>query len=180
MVSSLDSNGTKPIKLLESQPNATAIALADLQLIFRQEFSARETLLFVEALGDLPPDLIELAVKRIIKTRPRFRPTPGEIREAVSEELDDIERENEQQMLKIADRRAESCRSEDDARSAERARWNAEHPGESPLPQWWLERNPPSPRISERYIEDPMRPMSEITRLLIANGLAARGETNAL
>ena len=158
-----------PSSEYNSRFKATAIALSDIELIFRHEFSQREIVLFTEALSDLSPDLIELAVKRIIRTRPRFRPTPGEIREAVAEELDDLERNNEHGMLAIADQRVESRRSEEDDRAARRACWNAEHPDDRLVPQWWVEQNPPPPRNSERYTEDPMRPMSEITRLLIVN-----------
>ncbi len=148
---------------------AIGVALSDLELIFQHEFSRREVVLFTEALKDLSLDLIELAVKRIIATRPRFRPTPGEIREAAREELDDLERTDEHRMLAIADLRAEASRAEEDDREAKRGRWNAEHPNDRVLPKWWIDQNPPTPRNSARYTDAPMRPMSEIARLLTMN-----------
>lgn len=118
--------------------------------------------LYAEALSDISVPLFEAAVKRIIRTRPRYFPTPGEIREAAFAQLDDDEREAESGFLTLADLRDESQRGDRELRETERARWNAEHPGESPLPQWWRERNPPSPRRSLQHPDEPMRPLREL------------------
>jgi hypothetical protein len=141
---------------------ALAVCLDDLAEIFQSKLSPRQIQLYAEALSDISVPLLDAAVKRIIRTRPRYFPTPGEIREAVSAQLEDDEREAENGLLALADLREENEREGRELREAERARWNAEHPGESPLPQSWREQHPILPRRSPRYFDEPMRPLREL------------------
>lgn len=149
---------------------AIAVGLDDLSAIFQSELSGRQMQLYAEALSDISVPLFEAAVKRIIRNRPRYFPTPGEIREAVVAQLEDDDRQAESDFLTLADLRDESQRGYRELREADRARWKADHPGESPLPQWWRERNPPAPRRSLQCPDEPMRPLRELLTFPLPDG----------
>jgi hypothetical protein len=137
------------------------VGLNDLAEIFQCELSERKSILYMEALSDISLPLFETAVKRIIRSRPRYFPTPGEIREAVAAEIEDANHDAEAGRLALADQRDAVSRATERERAASRDAWNADHP-DGPLPQWWRERNPPPPRNSLRHLDEPLRPLREL------------------
>jgi hypothetical protein len=118
---------------------------------------------YFEALEDLPADLITLAVKRCLRMRERFMPTPGEIRAQVADEL-------EQRAAK-AERAARDRRIEEEQRAIGAPRdtgydaLSAEEQAafDAKMDDYWRQMGGrPKPRVP-CYPEDrPMRPIAEV------------------
>lgn len=71
-------------------PREIGLALSDLGEVFGGQLGARATELYVEALGDLDADALEVGVRRLIREHERYFPTPGEIRAAAASVLQDL------------------------------------------------------------------------------------------
>jgi hypothetical protein len=121
---------------------------------------------YFEALEDLPADLITLAVKRCLRIRERFMPTPGEIRAQVADELD--------QRAAKAERAARDRRIEEEQRGMRAPRntgydaLSAEEQAafDAKMDDYWRQMGgrpkPRGPRTA-CYLEDrPMRQIADV------------------
>ncbi len=63
----------------------TGSVIQELAEYYEKEMSPGTIKIYLDTLGDIPPDLLDMATKRIIKTGKPFMPRVSEIRKVASE-----------------------------------------------------------------------------------------------